>query len=102
MPSSRVEELAHLDPHRIYIENVRSVLGVSTAEAIAICENAVRQGLFEKGIEVRCPDGGVAASAKTEQELPPTVYCWVDEDGHVGEVERSTADLAKAPFYVLK
>ena len=93
--------LSSLNPEKIYIENVRSVLGVSYSSATRICETAVRQGLFKRYIEVKCPDGAVAASADTEAQLPETVRCWTETDGHLEEAEFSTESLAKTTFYRL-
>ena len=93
--------LAELNPDKIYIENVRSVLGVSYRKALDICEVAVRQGFFKRGVEVLCPDGAVAASADSEAELPPTVNCWTEEDGHYKEIEQQTDKLRKIIFYKL-
>ena len=90
-----------LDPNKIYVENVRSLLGVSTDSAAEICEAAVRQGLFRRGVEVLCPDGAVAASAESVERLPATVLCWIETDGHPEEVELPTAKLSKLTFYSL-
>ncbi len=95
------ESLAQLDPDKIYIENVRSVLDVSYQKAKDICESAVRQGFFKRGVEVKCPDGAVAASADSEADLPPTVHCWKEADGHYEEVELPTNTLQKVTFYRL-
>jgi hypothetical protein len=99
--SGKEAALAHLDPDKIYIENVRSVLGVSQREAIDICESAVRQGFFKRGVEVLCPDGAAAASADIETNLPPTVRCWTEEDGHYEEAVLPTDSLQKIRFYRL-
>ena len=93
--------IAELNPDKIYIENVRSILNVSYDSAKQICETAVRQGAFRRVVEVVCPDGAVAASADTEDKLPRTVHCWVDESGHTEEVELPTASLKKTVFYRL-
>lgn len=93
--------LAQLNPEKIYVENVRSVLDVSTHRAEQICETAVRQGVFQKGIEVLCPDGVVAASADSEANLPTTVTCWTDTGRGWDETEIPTAQLRKIPFYRL-
>jgi hypothetical protein len=94
--------LAQLDTHKIYVENVRSLLGISYGEAVRILETAVRQGVFEKWIEVTCPDGTVAASARNENELPTTVHCWVeDEEGHLEDSDFPTQSLKKSTFYRL-
>jgi hypothetical protein len=93
--------LSALDPQKFYVENVRSILNVSSSYALKVCETAVRQGLFEKRIEVYCPDGAVVASAKTEKDLPPIVRCWKEENGLHEEVEIPTASLRKEKFYRL-
>ena len=91
--------LAQLDPRKIYVENVLFLLGVSHAKALSILETAVRQGVFEKRVEVLCPDGTVAASAESEDELPDTVHCWTQDDEH--EEELLTKDLRKTVWYRL-
>jgi hypothetical protein len=94
--------LAQLNPRRIYVENVRSLLGVSRSEAVRILETAVRQGVFERRIEVMCPDGTVAASAESEESLPTTVPCYAnDEDGYPEETSVPSRTLRKAVFYRL-
>src|SRR2546423_7111465 len=92
---SEVEKaLAELDPDKIYVENVRSVLHVSQQKAFDLCETAVRQGFFKRAVEVKCPDGAVAVSADSEADLPLTVHCWKEEeDGHYEEVELPTNTL---------
>jgi hypothetical protein len=99
--SGKETMLAELNPEKIYIENVRSILDVSYDAAKRICETAVRQGEFRRGVEVMCPNGAVAASADTEDELPQTVHCWTEDDGHPEEVELQTASLRKIIFYRL-
>jgi hypothetical protein len=94
-------ELARLNPDKIYVENVRSLLRVSHKTALSVCETAVRQGFFARSVEVLCPDNAVAASAPTEAELPETVRCWSEHDGDMVETEHATRDLAKVRFYRL-
>lgn len=101
MLSGKEEAIARLNPDKFYVENVRSVLGVSNHKAVQICESAVRQGLFRRGIEVLCPDGSIAASADAEAGLPSTVHCWSDEGAHPEEVELPTSSLPKIAFYRL-
>jgi len=97
--SGRAEAIAKLNPDKIYVENVRNALGVSSSRAQQICETAVRQGLFDRYVEVVCPDGVVAASAHTESELPETVHCWAEHEGKLEEVELATNTLGKKTFY---
>ena len=99
IPPESLRELSHLDPNKIYLENVRSILGVSAKKAQSVCDAAVRQGVFEEWVEVRCPDGSVPASAQNEIDLPPIVHCWIEEDGHEEEVEIDSSGLPKVTFY---
>jgi len=100
--AGKEEAIARLNPDKIYLENVRSALGVSSGRAQQICDTAVRQGLFESFVEVVCPGGTVAASARTESELPQRVRCWTEEGGNLEEAELATSTLPKVTFYRLK
>lgn len=99
--SGKGDALLRLNPNKIYVENVRSLLGVSHRQAVAVCESAVRQGFFTRRVEVVCPDGTVAASADSEINLPPVVRCWQQDDENLEEVELPTSELRKAVFYQL-
>lgn len=96
-----VERLEALDPDKFYVENVRSILGISTWQARVICESGVRQRLFDRGVEVRCPDGSVAAQAENESELPETVECYVEHEGHLEVEELPTHNMKRNTFYRL-
>jgi hypothetical protein len=101
-PLAGIEEaLARLDPDKIYVENVRSVLSISHPAAVKICETAVRQGVFIRGIEILSPDGSVAATVSKENELPTTIRCWTKADEHYEEIEFPTERLEKVTFYRL-
>lgn len=99
--SGREDALAKLNPERFYVENVRSVLGVSARSAQRVCDTAVRQGFFQTGIQVLCPDHSVAVSAPTEAELPSSVHCWIEDRGELTEADLPTAELVKLRFYRL-
>lgn len=103
LPTKRLspDALSQLNPDKIYVENVRSLLDVSYSNAVEILEDGLKQGWLRSGVEVRCPDGSVAASADVETDLPATVNCYTEEDGHPGEVELPTASLSKVRFYTL-
>lgn len=92
-------ELASLDLDKIYLENVRSLLDVSSKRAEQICESAVRQGVFSRKIEVLCPDGSAAITANTENELPDSVLCWTEEDGEFVQVKLPTEKLRRLVYY---
>ena len=94
-------EIAKLDPDKIYVENVRAAMRVSTKRAQLYCDTAVRQGIFDRWVEAIAPDDVVAASAPTERELPETVHRWVEHDGTVAEMVLQTGELPKRTFYRL-
>jgi hypothetical protein len=95
------EALEQLNPDKIYVENVRSLLNISHSNAVQILDDGLNQGWLLSGIEVRCPDGSVAAIADSEDSLPQTVFCTQEEGGHPEEVELPTQSLQKVKFYRL-
>src|SRR3984957_6760583 len=97
--SGKVDAISRLDPDKIYVENIRSTLGVSHREAERICETAARQGVFDRGIEVLCPDGVVAAVADSESNLPLAVNCWSDDGGNIEEIKLPVGTLRKRVYY---
>jgi hypothetical protein len=99
--SGKEAALARLDPDKIYIENVRSVLDISQPAAVKICETAVRRGFFQRRVEILCPDGSVAISVSNENDLPPTVRCWTHERQGYEEVMLPTSTLQKIISYRL-
>ena len=101
-PTAGIEkELIRLNPDKVYTENVRSLLNISQKRAEKICEQAVRQGLFTRHIEVLCPDGSVATSAQTLQDLPKKVTCWHESNDDFDELEYNIEDLRKTYYYSL-
>ena len=96
-----LDALSRLNPDKIYVENVRSLLDVSHSNAVDILEDGLKLGVLRSGVEVLCPDGYVAATADTESELPLTVTCTAEEDGYPTEVELATNTLKKVKFYRL-
>jgi hypothetical protein len=94
-------KLARLNPDHIELENVRSLLGVSSTRARMICETAVRRGVFRKRIQILCPDDVVALSVDMGTPVPPTVRCREEIDGLFEIAELPTATLRKVEFYCL-
>jgi hypothetical protein len=101
IPPQAMERLMALDPNRIYLENVRSILGVSVGRAQRICDTAVRRGFFSHRVLVLAPSGAVVKSAATREELPPTVRYWRDVEGDKEEEVANTADLQTLDVYAL-
>lgn len=102
LSDEQIALLSKLDTHQIYAENVRSLLGVSHKEAVAILETAVRQGVFRRMVGVIRPDGSIGASAGSEDALPKVIHCLADDDdGYPEEVDLPTQTLKKVVFYSL-
>ena len=99
---NRLKAIEALDPEHIYVENVRSILGLPTGLAKGLCELAVKRGILERRIEVLCPDWVVAAEAPNEELLPAEVTCWKEVNGNYEETLYPTAHLQKMEFYVFK
>ncbi len=70
----------------IYIENVRSLLNITTPEARAICEDGVKRGILIKQIALLCPSQScsrVLARIPMSDPLPTLIECELCE--HDGE-----------------
>jgi hypothetical protein len=91
--------LRELNPDKIYLENVRNLLHVSSEKALKVIDHAVRQGLLSKYVEVLCPDGSVAYTATSENDLPDHVKCWVEENNAYAVSTLPTVELNKLVFY---
>jgi len=100
--SGKEAAISALNPDKIYVENVRAILGVTHSQAVRFCETAVRQGIFSRGTEVQCPDGTIGAFADDVAHLPEVVSYWSqDTEGHVEEIRIATANLPHITFYKL-
>lgn len=101
VPASKIAQMMQLDPNRIYVENVRSILGSPSWLARFICELGVRRGVFEKKVQVLCPDGAAVLTASSADEVPTTVLCWEESDGDWTQTSFESANLQKLEFYSL-
>jgi hypothetical protein len=92
------------EPARIYIENVRAFLGVSHGMARALCELAVRTGLFERCEAVLCPhDKRVLLDACEPDDLPEAdVACGVCESLEIEPHVFNLRECQRLPFYRLR
>jgi len=57
--------------------------------------------VFKRCVEVKCPDGSVAAVADTERQFPEKVRCWTETNGDYTEEYLDTISLEKTTFYKL-
>ena len=94
-----LDNLVKLNPDKFYVENVRSILNVNHNRAVEVCSVGVQQGIFQQCIEILCPDGSVAKTAVSEQDLPATVLCIEEIDGDYIEQEYAIQDLKRTIFY---
>lgn len=78
---SRKRILEETDPHHIYVEKVRQFFGIPTSIAKALCELAVREGLFIRCEGIRCPEHDQIVKEVCGDESPPeNIHCDVCED----------------------
>jgi len=96
-----MDRLAKLNPDHIELENVRSLLGVSAPAARQICETAVRRGVFRKRVQVLCPNNSVAVTVDDGNQLPDTVRCREEIEGHLEVQSVPVSELRKVHFYCL-
>ncbi len=99
---ARLRAFSSLRPQRIYVENVRSLLGTNSWIAKQICETAVRQGIFIKRVQVLCPDGSVAITVDDVEDIPATVNCRKEVDGETEDTIEPTDRLDRLEFYQFK
>lgn len=89
------------EPNRIYVENVRSFFGVSTFVAKALCDLAVRRGLFERCSGILCPHDEriLFESCDPDSALPETVTCSVCEALEIEPNAFSSRECRELSFY---
>jgi len=95
----RLEALSRVDSQRVYVENIRSILGGPAWVAKTLCETAVRKGIFTKHIQLLCPDGAVAKTIHAGETLPTTVRCVKEIDGYFEETLEAVEHLDKLEYY---
>lgn len=96
---SRKRILEETDPRHIYVEKVRQFFGVSTSIARALCELAVREGLFIRCEGIRCPnDDRIVEEACGDTQPPQVIHCEVCEDLDL-ESDFALAQCKRITFY---
>jgi hypothetical protein len=76
--NNKAELLSHIDPERIYVENVRSFFNIQHQVARFFCEMAVKQKFFEKKYGIVCPNDDchrIITSINKISELPTEIKC---------------------------
>lgn len=94
--------LQDLDPDRIYVENIRHILGTNTGIAKWVCKIAVRKGYFQKFYAIECPNNNcnrIVKSYSNLDEIPTEITCFLCQEDGVEKSTFSTENLNKIPFY---
>lgn len=102
--SKKQAALEKLDPDRLYVENIRSLLGVPTALAKVICELAVRQGIFTRRVGVVCPNddcGRIMLTVSDLEELPKEIVCEICQLRGSEPYEFSKEEVRTETYYKL-
>ena len=76
--SKLISKLSVIDLDNIDVENVRSILNVSTRFARFICETSVKFKIFEKNINVCCANSDcerILITHNSEKEFTENYYC---------------------------
>lgn len=98
-----LQTIKDIDPGKIEVENVRSILNTSRFNAKLICEMAVQENIFIKKYGLICPnDGRIIKEYDNPEEYPTTLTCTLCEDGDVDPSTFQTASLRKIEYYKLR
>lgn len=91
------------DPDHIYVENIRSFFNMPHRIARLMCEMAVREGVLEKMIGLKCPKcHRIIQSLPYEDVLPETLSCIICEMNEEEEFVYNVQDLQQVIYYRLK
>lgn len=97
-----LQAIKGIDPGKIEVENVRSVLNTSRFNATLICELGVEEGLFNRKIGLVCPnEGRIIQEFDEDEEIPDHITCRLCENDEREEFEWKTADLRRIEYYTL-
>jgi len=98
-----LQTIEGIDPGKIEVENVRSILNVNSRSAKFICEMAVQEKLFIKKIGLVCPnEGRVIEEFDSYNEIPEQITCHICETDEREHSTFKTSQLQKIEFYKLK
>lgn len=96
-------KLQGVNPNKFYVEEVRAVMNTSTRTAQALCEDGVREGVFEKHFELLDPKTDrTVATASSEDNLPSRIIIGPGLDNMDDEPQEiSRSDLRTMVYYSL-
>jgi hypothetical protein len=96
------ESIQNIDPDRIYVENIRSVLTTNTRLARYVCELAFRKGYFKKYYAISCKNdscGRVIKVYEFAESLPENIICEMCKDDGASEYLFNVDDFNVDLFY---
>ena len=94
--------ISNIDSSNIYVENVRSLLNVSTFKARLYCEMAVQEKVFQKKYGVSCPnDSNIIKSYDSRELIPEEITCHICEGLEREECTFKTRKTDIIEFYQL-
>lgn len=96
------KSIKELNPDRIYVENMRSILNTNSRIAKIICELAVRKGYFKKYYAVECKNescGRIINSFQKIEDIPNSLQCYICKDDGVEKSTFKKEELLIIPFY---
>ncbi|WP_405384805.1 hypothetical protein [Maribacter sp. LLG6340-A2] len=94
--------LEELNPDRIYVENIRHILGTNTRFAKWVCDIAVRNGYLKKFYAIECPNSNCNRIIQTYSSLdkiPDELTCFMCEDDGLEKSTFLKKNLNIIPFY---
>ena len=98
----KAEQIRETDPNRIFVENVRSFFGITTPLARALCELAVKEGVFERQVAAICPkDFQIIATYTSKKEIPIPLKCTTCELNEEEKYEFNADELRFETYYKL-
>ena len=97
-----LETISTIDPGKIYVENIRSFMKVSSQKARTFCEMAVRERLFVRKIGLICPnEERVLEEYDDENQFPETITCHICQAEGKEMYSFKTSELKRIVFYKL-
>jgi len=99
---NKVRKIQKLNPDKIYVENIRSLLHIPTILAKTICEWAVKDKLFIRKTGIVCPNCKriIKSYNNPDKHLDESVECLVCESEERDFIFK-TSSLEKIIFYRL-
>lgn len=103
---AKLKIISDLNPHRVFVENVRVLFDITTTEAKELLEELVAKGYAEQMVRLDCPEsscsGRMICSHSINEEPPTNVKCSLCETEGNEEFWYETSKLKGSIFYKMK